>query len=109
MRQKSIPPGGRAGTEAAKRLERVVRLAAGVWRVDKRNLEARFSRDRKGGHGETIGERSRRALRLERLRAYRSKQDGIQLQRIEGGARHSQVAEVGRIEAPAKERNAPAV
>ena len=47
-------------------------------------------------------------MRLERLRSYGSKQNGIQVKGFACRSRYRQMAEMGRVETPSKERHTAA-
>jgi hypothetical protein len=86
-----------------KRIERVVRGSGRTGRVGQRNCEPWFISDCQPGHGQSVFKAGGRPLRLERLRAHRCKEHGVQRQSGTRGTRHGQMALVGRVEAAAKE------
>ena len=76
------------------------------WRIGKRNRKPRLAFDGQPGHRQPVFKACRRSLGLERLRADRRKQNGIQMEGIAGGTRNGQMAQMRRVETSAEEGDA---
>jgi hypothetical protein len=74
-RRRQAPRADRAGCPG------VVGGGGGLGRVDQRDGEAWLAGDGQAGHGHAVFKAGRRSLGLERLRAHRGKEHGIQRQR----------------------------
>ncbi len=88
--------------------QRVVGCGGGFGRVDQRNLKACSPFDRETRHLHAVVKTGRGPHRLERLRAYWSKEHRIQSQRRAGCARHRQVTLMRRVKTASEEGDAPA-
>lgn len=82
--------------------------AGGLGRVGHRNYEAGFTGDGEAGHGEAVFKAGGRSMGLERLRADRGEENGIEIECCAGRARNRQMAKMGRIKTAAEEGHARA-
>ena len=92
--------------QAQQRIQGEVGRARGLWRIHQRNGKARFAGHGQPGHGQAVFKAGGRPIRLERLRAYGGEEHSIQPERSPRSPRHSQMAQVGRIETAAKKSDA---
>ena len=108
MRQNRAPSGGSSGAQVEEGLEGEVGSAGGLRRIGKRNGEARLVGDGQAGHGQAVSKAAVDPWGLERLRADRGKEHGIEAERRTGSARHGQMTQMGRVKTAAEEGDATA-
>src|ERR1035441_1897790 len=95
--------GREPGAQAVEGLQRIVGRARGLGGIGQGDREAWLAGYGQPGHGQAVSERGRRTPRLERLRADRGEEDGVEAERRPGSARHGQMAQMGRVETAAEE------
>jgi hypothetical protein len=84
-------------------LDGVVWGTVGMRRVERRDTEAGVRKTRESEHGDTVSEGSGCAVGLERLAAYRGKEDFVQIEGVGGSGGDRNVAVMGRVEGSAEE------
>jgi len=100
--------GRELGAQAVERLQGEVGGARGLWRIGERNREPRLVADGQASHGHAVWKAGGGTMGLERLRADRGEEHGIEAKRRTGSARHGQMTQMGRVKTAAEEGNATA-